>query len=87
MNFFLRTQDYTDQDISVRRCFTNRVETAMLPPAPDRPVSAVRRKIHYMGLVIKKALHSGMKIRQCSTLLCSLVSSVRFCFVSAHRFR
>ena len=43
MNFFLRTQDYTDQDISVRRCFTNRVETAMLPPAPDRPVSAVIR--------------------------------------------
>ena len=33
---------------------TNRVEAAVPPSTPDRPVSAARRKIHYTGRVIKK---------------------------------
>ena len=34
---------------------TNRVEAAVPPSTPDRPVSAARRKIHYTGRVIKRA--------------------------------
>lgn len=32
----------------------NRVEAALLPSTHDRPVYAVRRKIHYTGPVIDK---------------------------------
>ena len=42
---------------------TNRVEAAVPPSTPDRPVSAARRKIHYTGCFIKRgSLHPAQKL-------------------------